>query len=116
MYPQITILTGRGCPNKCAFCKWPQTFSGHLYRKRSIQSVVDELAWIEKNLPQIKEVMIEDATFSAAYTKDRVRNICKKIIDRKIEIGWVANSRADVDYKTLSLMKRAGYSEKGCGS
>jgi len=55
--------------------------------------------------------MLEDATLSSAYTRDRVRNLCKEIIDRKIEIGWVANSRADVDYKTLSLMKRAGCRE-----
>jgi anaerobic magnesium-protoporphyrin IX monomethyl ester cyclase len=104
-YPEVTILTGRGCPNKCAFCKWPQTFSGHLYRKRSVKSVVDEFEWIEKNLPQVKEIMIEDDTLT--QDKTRTINLCKEIIKRKIKLQWSCNARADVPLEVLNWMKKA---------
>jgi anaerobic magnesium-protoporphyrin IX monomethyl ester cyclase len=105
MYPQITILTGRGCPNMCAFCKWPQTFSGHNYRKRSVKSVVDEFVWIEKNLPQVKEVMVEDDTLT--QDKQRTIDMCKLMIKKKVKLSWSCNARADVPLKVLKWMKKA---------
>jgi len=104
-YPEVTILTGRGCPNRCAFCKWPQTFSGRLYRKRSVKSVVDEFAWIEKNLPEVKEVMVEDDTLT--QDKERTIELCKEIIKRKIKLTWSCNARADVSLEVLKWMKKA---------
>jgi len=41
-YPEVTIITGRGCPYKCVYCMWPQTLNGHGYRRRSVENVVDE--------------------------------------------------------------------------
>ncbi len=105
LYPQITILTGRGCPNMCTFCKWPQTFSGRNYRKRSTKSVVDEFEWIEKNLPMVKEVMIEDDTLT--QDKQRTISLCKGLIERKIKLPWSCNARADVPLEVLSWMKKA---------
>ncbi|MCX6800742.1 MAG: radical SAM protein [Candidatus Diapherotrites archaeon] len=104
-YPQVTILTGRGCPNRCAFCKWPQTFSSHNYRKRSVKSVVDEFEWIQKNLPQIKEVMIEDDTLT--QDKQRTIELCKALIEKKIRLPWSCNARADVPLEVLQWMKKA---------
>ncbi|MFA5358080.1 MAG: radical SAM protein [archaeon] len=104
-YPQVTILTGRGCPNRCAFCKWPQTFSGHNYRKRSVKSVADEFEWIKKNLPNVKEVMIEDDTLT--QDKRRTIELCKLLIERKINITWSCNARADVPLEVLQWMKKA---------
>lgn len=104
-YPQTTILTGRGCPNMCAFCKWPQTFTGHNYRKRSVKSVVDEFEWIEKNLPQVKEVMIEDDTLT--QDKKRTIELCKSLVNKKIKLPWSCNARADVPLDVLKWMKKA---------
>ena len=105
LYPQVTILTGRGCPNRCAFCKWPQTFSGHNYRKRSVESVVQEFKWIEKNLPQVKEIMIEDDTLT--QDKKRTIDLCKKIVENEIKLNWSCNARADVPLEVLQWMKKA---------
>jgi anaerobic magnesium-protoporphyrin IX monomethyl ester cyclase len=105
MYPEITILTGRGCPNRCAFCKWPQTFSGHEYRKRSIESVVNEFKWIEENLPQVKEVMVEDDTLT--QDKKRTIDLCKLMIKKKVKLTWSCNARADVPLEVLKWMKKA---------
>lgn len=61
-YPEVTILSARGCPYSCSFCNSP--FKGS-YRPRSIENVVEELEFIEKELPEVKEVMFEDETFPA---------------------------------------------------
>ena len=54
-HPYLSLHTGRGCKSRCTFCLWPQTVGGHRYRTRSVASVVEEIAWAKKNMPQIKE-------------------------------------------------------------
>lgn len=51
LYPEVQIFAGRGCPNQCTFCSWPETFTGRNYRVRSAESIVDELEYIKKELP-----------------------------------------------------------------
>ncbi|MFQ6010361.1 MAG: B12-binding domain-containing radical SAM protein, partial [Candidatus Aenigmatarchaeota archaeon] len=64
-YPMVMIFSGRGCPNMCFFCLYPQTFGGRRYRLRSAENVVAEFEYIINNLPEVKEIGIEDDTFSA---------------------------------------------------
>ena len=37
--PYVSLYTTRGCPAQCTFCLWPQTLSGHPWRKRSTDDV-----------------------------------------------------------------------------
>jgi len=107
-YPMIMIISGRGCPFKCFFCLYPQTFHGNKYRLRSSENVVAEFEYIIRNFPDVKEIGIEDDTFTANIK--RVREIChlliKKGINRKIK--WWANARVNLDFETMKLMKAAG--------
>ncbi|MCD6434037.1 MAG: radical SAM protein [Candidatus Diapherotrites archaeon] len=105
LWPEVTILSGRGCPYRCTFCVWPQTMTGHNYRKRSIENIADEFEFIIQNFKDVKEIFIEDDTFTA--DRERVRRFSRELVKRKIKISWSANSRADVDYKTLKEMKKA---------
>lgn len=106
-HPIVVIVTGRGCPFKCTYCVVPQTLQGHRYRKRSIQSIVDEFRYIKDKFPNVKEIMIEDDTLTA--DKNRCREFSQALIDAKLtSIPWSANSRAEVDYETMRLMKKAG--------
>src|SRR3989338_7629896 len=41
LYPEVQIVTGRGCPYRCTFCHWPQTMTGRKFRTRSIENVMD---------------------------------------------------------------------------
>ncbi len=106
LYPEITIVTGRGCPYRCTFCVMPQTMMGRGYRMRGTENVLAELEYIKKQFPYVKEIFIEDDTFTA--NKQRVKELCRKIIERKLNITWSANARADVDFETLKIMKKAG--------
>ena len=51
---------------------------GRKYRVRSIENVVDELEWIERNLPEVKEVFFEDDTFT--INRERVLSFAGSIL------------------------------------
>ncbi|MDR2577988.1 MAG: B12-binding domain-containing radical SAM protein [Chitinispirillales bacterium] len=106
-HPIVVVVTGRGCPFQCTYCVQPQTMHGHRYRKRSIESIVQEFLYIRNNFPDVQEIMVEDDTLTA----DRKR--CRALAEALIATGgnkipWSANSRADVDYETMRLMRKAG--------
>ena len=103
--PEVQIFTGRGCPNNCTFCAWPQTLTGKCYRVRSISSVLDEVEWIEKNM-EVNEVFFEDDTFT--INKNRVIEFCQGYLERGLSIAWACNARANtLDLDTMKLMKKA---------
>ncbi|MGB2877538.1 MAG: radical SAM protein [Dehalococcoidales bacterium] len=105
-YPMVMIITGRGCPYRCFFCVYPQTFHSRQYRPRSAASVVDEFQWITENLPDVKEIGIEDDTFTV--DPERAREICRQIIERGIKIKWYCNVRVSLELETMRWMKKAG--------
>lgn len=106
LYPEVQIFTGRGCPFHCTFCSWPETFSGRQYRARSPQSVLDELEYIKKELPEVKDVRLEDDTFTVE--PERIKQFCQGIESRNLKVNWTCQARADLDYETLRMMKKAG--------
>jgi len=105
-YPMVQIFTARGCPFQCFFCVYPQTMHGHVYRVRSPENVAAEFAYIREHLPEVREVVIEDDTFTV--DKARVHAICNLLIQQKNTLKWNANVRADLDLDTMKLMKQAG--------
>ncbi len=107
-YPEIQIFTGRGCMAHCNFCVYPQTLHGHKYRLRSPQNVVDEFQYIADNFPDVKEVVIEDDTFTA--NKKRVMEICELLINTGLHkrLSWLCNARVNLDLETMNMMKKAG--------
>lgn len=107
-YPEIQLFTGRGCMAHCNFCVYPQTMHGHAYRLRSPENVVAEFQYIADNFPDVKEVVIEDDTFTAK--KNRVMEICKQLIEKGLHkrLKWLCNARVNLDYETMKAMKAAG--------
>lgn len=79
---------------------------GRKYRTRSIANVLEEFKYIGSELPKVKEIFIEDDTFT--INSKRVRQFCKELIGEKMDVTWSCNARANLDYQTMRLMKRAG--------
>lgn len=102
-WPQVTILTARGCPFSCSFCPIP--FKGS-YRSRSPGNVAEEFEYIKSELPFVKEIMIEDDTFPVL--KERTRKICDLLIKNGPDLRWSCNARVDTDMETLARMEKAG--------
>jgi hopanoid biosynthesis associated radical SAM protein HpnJ len=103
-YPYVSLYTGRGCPARCTFCLWPQVTQGHTYRVRSPQNVYEELKDIKSKFPKVKEVFFDDDTFTADPM--RAREIARLI--KPLGLTWSTNSRANVDYETLKILKDSG--------
>lgn len=109
LYPYMDVISGRGCPNSCVFCLWPQVMHGLRYRFRSAVNVVDELESDIKILPQILkgEFFFEDDTFTV--NKERAISICEEIMRRGLKINFSVNARADTaDREMFAAMKKAG--------
>lgn len=106
--PAIQIFTGRGCPARCNFCVYPQTMHGHKYRLRSVDNVIAEYRYIVENLPKVKEIIIEDDTFTV--NKPRVIEFCDKMIATGLNkrLPWMCNARVNLDLETMKKMKAAG--------
>lgn len=100
--PVTTMITSRGCPYRCSFCARPHL--GKVFRARSAANVVDEMQEC-LNLG-IKEIFIYDDTFSV--NRDRVREICREIIKRRLDVIFDIRTRIDnVDDELLRLLKEA---------
>jgi len=105
-YPMVMLISSRGCPNKCFFCVYPQVMFGHKYRSCSPEYMIEEIQYIKKELPMVKEIVYEDDTFSANL--NHIRAFCELKLKKDIIFPWFANLRVDIDYETLQLMKRSG--------
>jgi radical SAM superfamily enzyme YgiQ (UPF0313 family) len=106
LHPMVQLFTARGCPNRCTFCSWPRTFTGTKFRARSVTNVVDEFEYVSNELPAVKEIFVEDDTFT--IDKKRVREVCSEIKKRELDVRWSCNARATLDYETMRIMKSAG--------
>jgi len=113
LYPYIDIISGRGCPNSCIFCLWPQTMHGLQYRLRSPKNVVDEIERDIQICPRVQhsgEFFFEDDTFTVDAQRAIV--ICEEILKRGLSITFSVNARADcIDTKMLKIMRQAGCRE-----
>ena len=96
-----SMITSRGCPFECVFCKLG-------FQKpvaRSAQNVIEEFEAIEKL--GIKEIEIYDDTFN--WSHQRTKEICSGILKKNIKISWAIRDRVDkVKEDVLEDLKKAG--------
>lgn len=102
--PYVSLYTTRGCPAQCTFCLWPQTTSGHAWRKRSTDDVAAEMAKAKAYWPYVREFFFDDDTFN--IQKARTVELCAKL--KPLNLTWSCTSRVTTDYETLKAMKEAG--------
>jgi hopanoid biosynthesis associated radical SAM protein HpnJ len=104
LHPYVALYTTRGCPAQCTFCLWPQTLSGHPWRKRSTDDVAAEMAKVKSLWPEVKEFFFDDDTFN--IQKARTIELCAKL--KPLGLTWSCTSRVTTDFETLKAMKEAG--------
>jgi len=102
--PYVSLYTTRGCPAQCTFCLWPQTLSGHPWRKRSTDDVAAEMSKVKQYWPEVREFFFDDDTFN--IQKARTIELCAKL--KPLGLTWSCTSRVTTDYETLKAMKEAG--------
>lgn len=104
-FPNIPMISSRGCPFNCSFCLEAVFYGRPNYRFRNAKNVVDEMEDIINNY-HAKEIYFDDATFTIG--EERVNHICDEILRRKIDIPWSCMGHASVTRETLKKMKQAG--------
>lgn len=102
--PLATIMSSRGCPNKCTFCD--RKIFGNVTRMRSVDNVLDEMEEVIYE-HGAREIKFFDDTFT--LDKNRIFDLCRGIKERGIDVEWSCLTRVNaVSEKLLKEMKRAG--------
>jgi anaerobic magnesium-protoporphyrin IX monomethyl ester cyclase len=99
------IITSRGCPFDCNYCS-SKEFWTRKWRYRSAENIFSEIEYLYLELG-VRALMVFDDNFTV--NKTRTIEVCKGIIDRKIDLVWccIGSVRA-VDNEILTWMKKAG--------
>jgi len=105
--PITTLVTSRGCPFNCYFCSSSQFF-GLKWRTRSIENILNEIEHLIKRFDYHRFAFMDD---NFTLNPQRVIQISKEIINRKLNIKWWAFSRVDEllkNEKMISSMAKSG--------
>ena len=101
-YQHISLT--RGCAGKCNFCGSPQ-FWGRQVRFHSPDYFVEQMELLYAR--GIRFFYVSDDTFT--INRNRVIEICRKILQKQMDINWAAISRVDmIDEDVLYWMRKAG--------
>jgi len=95
------LVTSRGCPYQCAFCA-SSHFWGTKVRTRSVASVLNEIEEIHHRY-HFDAVAFLDDTFNL-FPK-RVIEICRGIVEKKIDLWWWCLSRIDLLLRNEEMVK-----------
>lgn len=99
---QFGIITSRGCPFKCKYCS-TSAFWGQNVRFRSIDNVIQEIELLVKKFG-IEYILFLDDSFS--IKQERVIELCKKIIECRLEFLWSCITRVEsLNEEMLYYMK-----------
>jgi len=99
-----SIITARGCPNRCVFCSSP--FFWKRVRIRTPESVVSEIEFLV-NKYGAKHIDFLDDTL--ILSEERMERICRLILEKSLDIKWTCYARINhITFDLVKLMKRAG--------
>jgi radical SAM superfamily enzyme YgiQ (UPF0313 family) len=98
-----TMQTSRGCPYNCIYCN-VSAFSRRKWRCRSPEHVLGEMR--ELNDMGYRSIYFTDEHF--LLNRERIKEICSGIIQRKFEFRWGCEGRVDsTAIDQMPLMREA---------
>jgi anaerobic magnesium-protoporphyrin IX monomethyl ester cyclase len=113
----VSMITSRGCPHNCSFCSG-KTIWGRSWRKRSVDSVIEEIELCRKNY-DISIFNFEDDNLfcSPARTQELLEALIRYREQNNAEIEFTAMNGISLEHirnNTVQLMHRAGFNELNC--
>lgn len=106
-FPIAPIMITRGCPYPCTFCAGG-AIAGKKIRRRSIDSVLDELVYLKKNFG-VREFHVIDDNFT--MDADYAKKFLRRLKSLSLDMSWAVPNgvRMDtLDEELLGLMKDTG--------
>ncbi|GAX60434.1 Fe-S oxidoreductase [Candidatus Scalindua japonica] len=102
--PKFPIITARGCPYKCVFCK--DGFRSSNKRFHSVDYIVEFLGYISQTLGFRKIIVLDDIFI---YSEQRMEEMIIKLEKRNLKFKFQCQVHANViTPRVLRLMKRLG--------
>jgi radical SAM superfamily enzyme YgiQ (UPF0313 family) len=105
-YKFSSIVTTKGCPNRCDFCSVP-TFQGQKYRERPVEDVLEEMAATD-----YKGLMFAEDNFygHSVRSAERAKELFRGMIDRELKKDWLGFTALNIsqDAEALKLMRESG--------
>jgi anaerobic magnesium-protoporphyrin IX monomethyl ester cyclase len=113
--PVYQMVASRGCPYRCTFCINAELNVSAKYRKRNIESVVDEMEMLAERY-HAKQIQFWDPIFPLG--KRHAQEFCQEITARSLHkrLVWNSTTRAEfLDEETIEIMVQAGCRGLGFG-
>ena len=103
-----SVISGRGCYGRCAFCSVPAFYKGKI-RLRSPKNVVDEIEMLVTDYGARAISFVDDNFIMGKYGKKRAVEIAEELMERGLDIKFIASARAnDIDREVIAKLKKAG--------
>ncbi len=103
-YPNLPMITSRGCSYRCKFCVEALLLYGPTnFRYTPIPKVVEEIQILKNDL-SVKEIFFDDAFF----TFRRAEAVAKAILEHRIQIHWSCWIDRNTPKSILELLKASG--------
>ncbi len=100
------VMTERGCPHKCVFCSHN---SFRRIRRRSIENVIEEIQWLNKDF-RPKIINFEDETFGSNPLRTMRLLDWLTRFNKSAGIEFKAQTRVtSASSRMFKLMKKAGF-------
>lgn len=105
-YKFSSIITTKGCPNRCDFCSVP-TFQGGKFRERPVEDVLDEM-----EATDYKGLMFAEDNFygHGKNSNERANRLFKGMVERNTNKDWLGFTALNIsqDADTLEYMAKSG--------
>ncbi|MFH1258612.1 MAG: cobalamin-dependent protein, partial [Elusimicrobiota bacterium] len=103
------VNTSRGCPHSCYYCAVPLHTGERNYRKRNLNSVINEIKWLVDTFG-VEEIHFSDDNFFVG--KERLKKLCQLLIDNFPQMNFAVPTGTDiqnVEFELIDLLKQAGF-------
>lgn len=87
-----SIYATRGCPYHCIFCASHRIWDRKV-RSRTPENIIDEIKYVQKTF-KTRNFTFDDDSFT--YDKKFVDDLCDLLIEEKLDIEWVCQTRANL--------------------
>ncbi len=105
-FPNVSLISSRGCPHSCIFCLESTVFfHTPSFRNRDPEKVVDEMESVIADYGA-QEIYFDDSSFTTS--RKHARAVSQAIINRGLKVAWSCMADARVDFETLKLMRDSG--------
>lgn len=101
--PAMMMISSRGCPWSCNFCRRPV---GKMWTYRSAESLYGEMKMLSERYG-IRDITFMDDVFTV--NRQRVFDLCRLLVENPLDVKWKCFARVDiVSPELLVAMKGAG--------